>query len=109
MYNRFLTAFTKWFSGPACFWQTSLIVGGIAIVELIYPSIDPHGFWLLWALTLFSAWTQPALAYGNATSAQQLDKTLEHLEIMMAKVEVLTERAETLEEQNAELLARVVK
>lgn len=93
MSARILNAFTHWFASAGCFWQTTVVLVGIAAVELKFPHLDPHGFWLLWALTLFSGWTQPALAYGNAQSALQTD--------------ALLERLEALERQNSKLLAHV--
>lgn len=81
-YLRALNAFTRWFSGPSCFWQTTVLLLFIASAELTDPRIDPHGFWLLWALTLFSAWTQPALAFSNEVAAKQMEEVLERLERM---------------------------
>jgi hypothetical protein len=54
---------------------------------------DHSGYWLLWGLTVYSAITQPALAYSGAVNARSMDS-------MLAKME-------SLEEQNAQLLAIV--
>lgn len=59
---RWLDRFSDWFSSARGFlW----IFGAcIAWLPFAFVGTDPHGFWFLFAATWFSAWTQPALAYG---------------------------------------------
>lgn len=71
MTRELLDRFNGWFSSSAGVWQTAVIACGIAAVELADPRLDPHGFWLLWALTIYSGITQPALAYSARVGAEQ--------------------------------------
>lgn len=74
--NRALAWFDEWFASPACVWQTLFACVGICIVELLWPDLDPHYFYLLAILTVYSAITQPALAQSNAVTAEQLERLL---------------------------------
>jgi hypothetical protein len=78
--NLGLEAFTCWFASGAGVGQTTVVVVVVAAAELARPSLDPHGFWLLWALTLFSAVTQPALAYSGSVQARKTDALLARIE-----------------------------
>lgn len=59
---RWLDRFSDWFGSATGF----LWILGVCVAWLPFAFIgtDPHGFWFLFAATWFSAWTQPALAYG---------------------------------------------
>ena len=75
--------FARWFASTAGVVQTGACVAGIAVYELANPHWDAHGFWLLWALTVYSAVTQPVLAYSAARSARHAERNerkLYHLE-----------------------------
>lgn len=89
--NRWLGMFTKWFESAAGVWQTLVAVLIVVNLEFIFPSVDPHAFILMAVLTVYSGITQPALAYGNAQAAKQLEETL-------AKLEILEERMVSMEE-----------
>lgn len=88
-----LARFNCWFTSAAGVLQTGVVVLGIAIVETAHPALDPHGFWLLWALTVYSGITQPALAYAGARAAEMNEE-------LLAKVE-------RLEEEHGRLLAEL--
>ena len=82
--NRHLTAllelFNRWFCSAPGVWHTLLAASVVVLIELVVdPGIDPHGFWLLYVLTIYSAVTQPALAYVAAKSAQRTDAILAEL------------------------------
>ncbi len=77
MVNRSLILFSEWFQSAAGVWQTALVVGFIVIIEGVFPHLDPNGFWLLYWLTVYSAVTQPALAYINGISATESKKLAE--------------------------------
>lgn len=96
--------FAEWFASRGCFWQTTVVLVALAIVEGVWPHLDPHGFWLLWALTLFSGWTQPALAYSGTVQTT-------HLETVLANLQQLEEGAlerEAALQKNADELAALL-
>lgn len=86
MRRRILDLFTSWFCSGAGVWQTAGITLAIVVLEATHALPDPHGFWLLYWLTVYSAVTQPALAHSGAVQG---------------------ERMEALEAQNARLLAQI--
>jgi hypothetical protein len=71
--ERLLSAFAVWFASRAGVWQTLFATSAIVIGERLFPHVDPNGFWLLYVLTVYSAVTQPALAYTGQQSAERLD------------------------------------
>jgi hypothetical protein len=78
--NSLLRRFDRWFSSSAGVWQTAIVTLAIVAVELARPTIDPHGFWLLFALTVYSGITQPALAHTGSETAELLKRLLEKIE-----------------------------
>lgn len=70
--DRLLTHFDKWFTSGAGVWQTLIVCAIIVIVEAVDPHLDPHGFVILYALTVYSAVTQPALAHAGAETSEQI-------------------------------------
>jgi hypothetical protein len=78
--NRALVIFSEWFMSPRGVWQTFLITALIVIFELLFPHADPHGFWLLYWLTVYSAITQPALAYVGGKSSDHSEEVLKRIE-----------------------------
>ena len=87
MLTRWLGAFNHWFASAAGVLQTFVLVVVLVVLERFYPHLDEHGFWLLYWLTVYSAVTQPALAFiarqsgddREAAEARQ-EKILHHLE-----------------------------
>jgi len=67
-----LTRFDKWFVSGAAVWQTLGVCVLIVVVEIAWPTLDPHWFWLLVLLTVYSAITQPALAQATSVQTEQL-------------------------------------
>lgn len=65
MHVRALERFAKWFASPGGVLQTAVVTAVIIAVENIWHGLDPHGFWLLYWLTAYSAVTQPVLAFVN--------------------------------------------
>jgi hypothetical protein len=92
MADRLLDRFTTWFCSKGGVWQTTFFTIAIVIAELSDRRLDPHAFTLLAVLTVYSAITQPALAYSGDRSAKQLAKLeaqqleqLRHLEELLAR------------------------
>jgi len=97
--DRILFAFDEWFTSPGGVWQTLCVCLLIVAVELEWPSIDPHFFWLLMILTVYSAITQPALAQSGALTAESLRLMEEKQNEELAELgEILDDVKELLEE-----------
>lgn len=79
MHIRLLEKFAKWFASPGGVWQTGLVTAAIIAAENIWPHMDPHGFWLLYWLTAYSAVTQPVLAYVNRQDTSHGEDLLEEI------------------------------
>ena len=78
-----LQAFARWFSSPAGIWQTLALVAVAVVYEKIFPHVDPNGFWILYWLTVYSAITQPILAYvAGLAGAEELKLIKEELQIL---------------------------
>lgn len=80
-----LDRFNQWFCSGGGVWQTALVTATIVFLEASGALNDPHGFWLLYWLTVYSAVTQPALAHSGRVSA-------EHVEMLLDRIEALEER-----------------
>lgn len=97
--DRTLYAFDKWFTSSNGVWQTLGVCLLIVAVELGFPSIDPHFFWLLMILTVYSAITQPALAQAGAATSESLRLMEEKQNEELAELaEILDDVKELLEE-----------
>lgn len=79
MLQRFLQSFDEWFSSERGVYQTLLITLLICVAELLFPHLDPHGFWLLYWLTVYSAVTQPALANTGRHQIDRLEKLIDQV------------------------------
>ena len=85
-----LQAFARWFKSPAGILHTIGLVTIIVVVEAAYPSADPHGFWLLYWLTVYSAVTQPILAYVADVAGAKTDSVLnEELQLIKEELRIL--------------------
>lgn len=60
-----LARFAKWFSSAAGVWQTFFAVSGWVVLEYLHVVHDDNMFQLMAWLTIYSAITQPVLAYAN--------------------------------------------
>ncbi len=81
-----LGRFTEWFSSAAGVWQTAVFCLTWVILERVFPGVDPNGFALLYVMTVYSAATQPALAYANRQDTAQMDALLEKIEKLEKKI-----------------------
>lgn len=91
--GRLLDRFTRWFCSRGGVWQTTVATLAVVAVEVSDRGLDPHAFVLMAVLTVYSAITQPALAYSGAVASEQNAALLAQLE--------------RVEEQNAELLGQL--
>lgn len=84
--TRILEAFNRWFTSAAGVWHTFILVGIVVILEQTKVLNDHNGFWLLYWLTVYSAITQPALAYVARQGGDREDVILRHLEALVEHV-----------------------
>lgn len=98
MLDRMMARFSRWFASTAGTWQTLVAVLAWVIVEQINPHLDPHGFVLLYVLTVYSGVTQPALAYGAAQAALEASRSAD------AQEQLLRNQVDTMRAVQAILL-----
>lgn len=82
--KRALNWFGDWFASDAGTVQTLAVCLAIVMTEFTFPALDPHGFWLLYALTVYSAVTQPALARSGRVSQEALNEIITRIAAMEA-------------------------
>jgi hypothetical protein len=91
--DRILGGFNHWFSSAAGTWHTFIVTGGLVTVEQMFPHLDPHGFWCLYILTVYSGVTQPALAYSGKQSSDQLAQLMTHAESILEQLQAVNQGA----------------
>lgn len=82
-----LDAFTRWFASGGGVYQTFFVTAAVVVVELADRRLDPHAFGLMAILTVYSAVTQPALAFSGTRAAQSADERAEALEERLSAIE----------------------
>lgn len=87
-----LKRFAVWFASSTGVWQTVAVCLGWVVVERLFPQSDPNGFLLLYVLTVYSAITQPILAYSNKMDTDATDRILQELRTILDRIESM-ERA----------------
>ena len=83
MLDRMMRRFNRWFSSAAGTVQVTVVVAAWVVIEQIYPQLDPHGFLVLYVLTVWSGITQNALAYGSAQAAMEATRSADSNEQML--------------------------
>ena len=79
MTDRAFTRFGVWFASAAGITQTAALVCAWIIASRL-GYLDRTGFWLLYALTVYSGVTQPVLAFIAYQGSRKADACLERLE-----------------------------
>ncbi|OIN80858.1 hypothetical protein [Mycobacterium malmoense] len=97
--TRVLELFNRWFSSTAGVYQTLVLTAAIVVWERLNPSADPNGFWLLYALTVYSGVTQNILAYGNRRTSDRTDAILDLLVHMISDESIVDRRTYDLLER----------
>lgn len=87
--RRALARFNRWFCSEGGVYQTFIVVLAVVIFELADRGVDPHAFILMAVLTVYSAVTQPALAYAATEGSVSVDRRIDGLE---AKIDALVAR-----------------
>lgn len=78
MTDRMLAWFGEWFGSKLGIIETGLFaLGWIALSRI--GVVDKSGWWLLYSLTVYSAITQPVLAFIAFLSSRKLDDVMEAL------------------------------
>jgi len=93
LHHKALARFTEWFGSGGGVIQTFAVTVLVVVLELAFPRVDPHGFWLLFWMTIYSAVTQPALAYSGK-SQQLLHEVLKNQGDMLHNQADILERIE---------------
>ena len=78
-----LDRFAAWFASGPGVWQTGAVTLAVVVVELCDRSLDPHAFMLMAVLTVYSAITQPALAYSGSVQAKHMEQMIAHMEALL--------------------------
>lgn len=87
-----LFGFSEWFISARGVYQTFALVSVLCAIELLFPKLDAHGFWLLYYLTVYSAITQPALAYVSGQSSDHSEDVLKRVEELEITILAMEER-----------------
>jgi hypothetical protein len=77
-----LAHFGRWFASSGGVWQTAVIVMAWWLAEFAGLIHDPQHLQLCVWLTIYSAITQPVLAWVNKQDSGKSDATLARLEAM---------------------------
>ena len=105
--DKVLRAFNKWFTSGMGVIQTFGITVGIVVVEVAFPGLDPHGFWLLFWLSVYSAVTQPALANAGATQSAQLAEVMSTVTEILKDVKLAISDEYVVDTKTYELLEQL--
>ena len=87
--TRFFHKFGRWFASPLGIMETVTIVGLWVIAWIANPHLDEHLFGLLVVLTVYSAVTQPVLAFIAYSAGEKTERVLEQLTTGEAHLEHL--------------------
>ena len=85
--SRVLDWFNGWFASGAGVWQTFGISVLVTVVELVFPHLDPNGFRWLYLCTVWSFFTQNALAYSSNRDAAQVVDALKQILVEVGRIE----------------------
>lgn len=94
-----LQRFDAWFTSGKGVYQTLFVCLVICVVEVVWPQLDPHYFYLLAILTVYSAVTQPALAQAGAVTSEEIRALTKQLHELTEAIFVeVSEEGEILED-----------
>lgn len=74
--QRCMDGFNRWFASRAGVWQTFGLSVIATSVEFAFPHLDPNGFKWLYLCTVWSFFTQNALAYSSQSDSENVIKYL---------------------------------
>jgi len=102
--NRILAGFARWFGSSGGVWQTCILLLFLVLLEFGHVIHDPQGFWVLYWCTVYSAVTQPVLAYANKQDTAQGNEIQAELQALLAKI---NDSVISIEEKEDEELIRL--
>lgn len=97
-----LKAFARWFGSAAGVWQTFFAVGGWVTLEYLHVVHDDNMFQLMAWLTIYSAITQPVLAYANSQDTKQGEAILNEIRAIASRIESKEDRELAVLESKAD-------
>lgn len=71
--DRVLDGFAEWFASRGGVWQTTIVVLAWTAAACVWRGLDPNLFRTMAILTVYSAVTQPVLAYCATRAARKAD------------------------------------
>ncbi len=86
-----LHRFAKWFGSAAGVIQTAIVVAAVVIAEFIDPKLDPNYFMFLFWATVYSAVTQPLLAYSAGVTDESNAEALRLIRLLSERILAETE------------------
>jgi hypothetical protein len=90
MFHGLLDRFARWFASAAGVWQTLVVTVAWTIVEIVKPGMDPSFLGFMAILTIYSAVTQPALAYVGWQAGVRTDTVLnEELKLIKEELQMV--------------------
>lgn len=72
--ERALEWFADWFASRGGVWQTTIVVLAWTAAACVWRGLDPNLFRTMAVLTVYSAVTQPVLAYCSRRAAEKADR-----------------------------------
>lgn len=100
-----LPRFARWFSSRGGVWQTTGFVALVVLGEYAGWLRDPRGSWFMYWLTVYSAVTQPVLAYANRIEAERTDRVLARMESLECAILAGVEELDDDDEDDTEASA----
>lgn len=94
--------FNDWFSSRGGVLQVFWISVVATIFEILFPKIDPNHFWLLFICTVWSFFTQNALAYSSRQDSERVSALL--LRITNLENQILADVEEKVNEIGNEVI-----
>jgi hypothetical protein len=74
--DRVLDWFTAWFQSRRGVWHTFALTVVVTVVEIVFPHMDPNGFKWLYICTVWSFFTQNALANSSREDGEKVSAQL---------------------------------
>ena len=83
-----LRAFGKWFASPLGIYETVVVLMAWIALEKFRIVHDASGYQILYWLTVYSAVTQPILAFIAYEAGNKTDRALEHIERIVEHLDI---------------------
>lgn len=84
--------FGRWFASPLGILQTIILLALWIGAEKLHVLHDPSGYQILYWLTVYSAVTQPILAFIAYEGGKDQEKILGHIELIVEHLDLKGEK-----------------